>query len=332
MNKIFMFMEKLAKIYNIFIGIPMMVMALLVLGHNGVSNPIIKQILFWCMGIFTIVYVFVLISLFIRRKASKEFIVWPLVFIVSIFVLSFISKPTRTIEIIQLIMIEAYIIYYFMVCIVKGKINVSLMFLLSIIFISLGFYGIYYYTYHGDTTNNSNDLFNALIAVFSAIIGGAITLGGVGWGIRQNNSDRKEDLVLQSKPIFYAASLTERQRKENPPSLLAYQDKSKNNYYTLRSIANTDNSIVIVRKIVINKKEYTPLNNNLMDKGKVYDIMINAKKITEKSIMYLYTEDVLNNQYIFKIKFFKSPRNEEQEHEKYNILSVEECLNNKETI
>lgn len=327
MNKIISWIEKIAKIYNMFIGIPVIAMFFLVLAYNEFDNPIVKKILYWALPLFIIAYVFVIVSLIITKSLSKEFILWPLIFIVSIFVLSFISKPNKTIEIIQIILIEAYIVYYLMVCIVKGKANVSLMFALSILFIVLGLYSIYYYTYNTDTANNKNDLFNALITVFSAIVGGAITLGGVGWGIRQNDKDRKDNLILQAKPIFYSISLNATQRRSNKPLSLAYLDNSKHGCYVLKSIANTDHSIFFIKKIVVDKKEYLPLNNNLVDKGKVYDILINTEKIDENSILYLYTEDSLNNEYVFKMTLFKAV-DCNKEYEKYNVLNVVEVSEN----
>ena len=91
---------------------------------------------------------------------------------------------------------------------------------------------------------------------------------------------------------------------------------------TLKSIVNTDNSIVIVKKITVNDIELIPLNNNVMAKSKAYNLILNVSDLTDKDQIKLYVEDVLRNPYCFTMLLYvhKDKKGEPQ----YGIMRIEE--------
>ena len=197
----------------------------------------------------------------------------------------------------------------------------------------------------------TGDDFNTFVSVYAAVLGGGITLAGVAWTIKDANEDKKKDLILQNKPIMYAHMMNKLVTlKETPIELLfvnfkaiksigvAEESDSSSNLepqsseeqapiktggtVILKSIVNTDNSIVIVKKITVNDIELTPLNNNVMAKSKAYNLILNVSELTDKDQIKLYVEDVLKNLYCFTILLYihKDKKGETQ----YGIMRIEE--------
>ena len=199
----------------------------------------------------------------------------------------------------------------------------------------------------------SCDDFETFISIYAAVLGGGITLAGVAWTIKDTNDDKKRDLILQNKPIIFALFDKKTYNNESPLSLVfldmnnqnvvnkferyfndvdihikSVGEKTQNNlkksvdFVFLKTIVNTDNSIVIVNKIKVGNTELVPLNNNIMEKGKAYNILLSLKKISINSKIKLYVEDVLKNQYCFTI-YIKEILGDEII-KKYGIMKIEE--------
>ena len=196
------------------------------------------------------------------------------------------------------------------------------------------------------------DDFDTFVSVYAAVLGGGITLAGVAWTIKDANDDKKKDLILQNKPIMYAHMMNKLVAlKETPIELLfvdfkaiksmgvAERNDSDSEFetqssddeqtstkaggtVTLKSIVNTDNSIVIVKKITVNDIELIPLNNNVMAKSKAYNLILNVSDLTDKDQIKLYVEDVLRNPYCFTMLLYvhKDKKGEPQ----YGIMRIEE--------
>lgn len=198
----------------------------------------------------------------------------------------------------------------------------------------------------------TGDDFNTFVSVYAAVLGGGITLAGVAWTIKDANEDKKKDLILQNKPIMYAHMMNKLVTlKETPIELLfvdfkaiksmgiaertdsdsEFETQSSDDEQTstkaggtvtLKSIVNTDNSIVIVKKITVNDIELIPLNNNVMAKSKAYNLILNVSDLTDKDQIKLYVEDVLRNSYCFTMLLYvhKDKKGEPQ----YGIMRIEE--------
>ena len=193
-----------------------------------------------------------------------------------------------------------------------------------------------------------------VMTIIAAIYGGLLTLIGVAWTIKDANDEKKKDLILQHKPIIYAHMMNSFVTLKETPIELLFVDlkKIKNigvseeyleechstpedqtskrkqtdaesgGIVTLKSIANTDNSIIIVKKITINDIELTPLNNNVMAKSKAYNLSLHVSNLTDKDQIKLYVEDVLKNPYCFTMLLYihKDKKGETQ----YGIMRIEE--------
>lgn len=194
-----------------------------------------------------------------------------------------------------------------------------------------------------------------VMTIIAAIYGGLLTLVGVAWTIKDANDEKKKDLILQHKPIIYAHMMnsfvtlketpiellfvnlkkiksigaTEEYLEESPSTLENQTAKRKQTdaesggIVTLKSIVNTDNSIIIVKKITVNDIELTPLNNNVMAKSKAYNLSLHVSNLTDKDQIKLYAEDVLKNPYCFTMLLYihKDKKGETQ----YGIMRIEEC-------
>lgn len=201
----------------------------------------------------------------------------------------------------------------------------------------------------------SETAFETFVSVYAAVLGGGITLAGVAWTIKDANDDKKKDLILQNKPILYAHMMNGLVTlKETPIDLLFIdferikqiqaikeleeegisesKDQSTEEKQsagkpietvTLKSLVNTDNSIIIIKKITVNDVELTPLNNNVMAKSKAYNLSLHIPQISDGDKIKLYVEDVLNNPYCFSIMLYihDNKKGEVQ----YGIMRIEEC-------
>lgn len=194
-----------------------------------------------------------------------------------------------------------------------------------------------------------------VMTIIAAIYGGLLTLVGVAWTIKDANDEKKKDLILQHKPIIYAHMMNSFVTLKETPIELLFVDLKKiksigateeyleeghstpedqtskrkqtdaesGGIVTLKSIVNTDNSIIIVKKITINDIELTPLNNNVMAKSKAYNLSLHVSNLTDKDQIKLYAEDVLKNPYCFTMLLYihKDKKGETQ----YGIMRIEEC-------
>lgn len=65
-------------------------------------------------------------------------------------------------------------------------------------FIFFGYIAIFISTYNFD----GNTLFNSLITLFSAVVGGSLTLGGVAWTIKHQKDQKLEEDKEKARPYF----------------------------------------------------------------------------------------------------------------------------------
>ena len=186
--------------------------------------------------------------------------------------------------------------------------------------------------------------FDAFVTVYAAVLGGGITLAGVAWTIKDANDDKKKDLLMQHKPILYAHMMTTIDvLKQTPIELLfvdfkkikevaeiesaskegSDQSKKPLPLIPIKSIVNTDNSIVIIKKIMVNDVELTPLNNNVMAKNKAYNLLLHLTELTDKDKIKLFVEDVLKTPYCFSL--IPYIHKDKKGNDQYEIMRLEEC-------
>lgn len=168
-----------------------------------------------------------------------------------------------------------------------------------------------------------DDKFQVFITVYSCVIGGLLTLGGVAWTIKQTDKHRNEDKILENRPLFYPLALNQKQIKD--PNLLEIafvsNDEKETGCFIMGAIENSDNSNIIVDKLYISNKEYKPLNNSIISKSNKYRILIKTNSVLLDDDIKLIVKDILDNVYTYKLKIFEVIRNGKS---LKNILSIEE--------
>jgi hypothetical protein len=141
--------------------------------------------------------------------------------------------------------------------------------------------------------------FEIFITIYSCVIGGLLTLGGVASTIKQADKQRNEDKILENKPLFYPIALSQRQLSQSNVLEIVFVGKEDKNVdcVIMGVIENSDNSIVVIDKLIINDNEYKPINHAIISKSNRYKILIKTNNGLINDDIRLVVKDVLNNQY-----------------------------------
>lgn len=166
---------------------------------------------------------------------------------------------------------------------------------------------------------NSN-LQNVIISVYSAVIGGGLTLVGVIITIKRQEKENKEQDRLRYYPYFniymnmgkkidfdncYLIDAAVKEIKEEDIYKTTIKDNEMIYHMDTLVFQNSDHSSFVIDKITINDK---PLykKQKLVLKNEKFDIANTNYFISEKDKLpeiKLYISDMLKNNYIFKIDF-----------------------------
>ncbi len=331
-NKIsvrFNFFKKLdlfsEKIYFYFV-IPFLILILLVYLEEKFKHTDLNFLLKIIIGIiFTIWVVMVLVS--ILRKTTKIGIIWPLVVSFVFFVYAYFiiyngnSSYGNVFYHIGIFFMEVYILYsiFYNVFCLKNKLSIVI--LLCVLFVVIGYMAIFSSSYNV----GNNTIFNSLITVFSAIIGGGLTLGGVAWTITHEKELRKYDEKLKIKPVIfvknssYSVYLSDRfsdQDKVNKKTkrvngtknlgTLKKAVKQKKNYiFSPAYIVNSDYSYVAIRGFRINDDYHIYDIGQVINKNEEIILIDEYCFSYNKKISYvsLILQDVQNNFYEMEVNY-----------------------------
>ncbi len=198
---------------------------------------------------------------------------------------------------------------------------ISLVFVGALILISFPFYVRWWGL-------NSDD-FNAFVSVYSALVGGGITLTGVAWTIRKGDSDRKADLLRIEQ------ERKEEERKIHVPYLkvvvgvqpfeavnchimqiLDFDDehaiaKLENNiFYTIMIdnfiIKNVSSHNILLRGVILDDEFYQFDNQQLLESNNVCQVQTtrNSEIAFAKPLrkLLIYVEDIIGNAYTVSCK------------------------------
>ena len=163
----------------------------------------------------------------------------------------------------------------------------------------------------------NDNLQNIIIPVISAVYGGLLTLVGVAWTIKSNNTDRKADLARienerrneekkKAQPIFIHEVLFDSAIKHGEYICALGNESDKSKVWTVAKFINSDNSNFIIKGAYINNKWYeASINNFIIKHQKFYlvfmsDFVINNDKTT---LAVLNVEDILgiNHYYLMSL-------------------------------
>ena len=166
---------------------------------------------------------------------------------------------------------------------------------------------------------SDNVLQNILITIYSAVVGGSLTLIGVLISIKNQEKIRQEDQKLLYKPNFTFETIDDLENVEHnvymkkiEKSVLANGKKDKKllpneRYYRLKNfkLINTDHSNFVIEKFEVNNKNM--LDNHVLIKKqekvifKGNILLINDDKTIPNFKIYL--KDFLENHYICNLSF-----------------------------
>lgn len=140
-------------------------------------------------------------------------------------------------------------------------------------------------------------------AVASAFLGGALTLVGVAWTIRQSNSDKKEEEKKKAKPYFIINVMLSSPLihsgdriciNDTPPGIKKYEANCE--------IQNSNQSIFTIKRVFNDDKWEEMLGNNVVLPSMTITLSITCDKILGK---YLEVEDIFGNLYYYEFKILK---------------------------
>lgn len=178
--------------------------------------------------------------------------------------------------------------------------------------ITLGFYAIYRIFYY-DTT-----LFSNISSLYAALCGGLLTLGGVAWTIKNQETNRKKENLLKNKPYLYLTKQKKDVRDFNIAFCNQQNIKLVNNdeicditkekekgkdFYIINSIyiENSNNSNILIKGIKVNNNFFKIDGMNYIQKQEIFCINKIQYLYLDYITMELIVSDIENNEYTYQI-------------------------------
>lgn len=170
------------------------------------------------------------------------------------------------------------------------------------------------YVFFWNKNGVEQSLFSAIMSIYAAVLGGAITLGGVAWTIRRQDEIRKEEEKKKHKPFILQISdidediqgiaIEIKKLKNFNENFNNYQ---KNNKYRLPDLLlkNTSSADCLLCGIKINSAIYDLETKSYIEKEKIFRIAFNPNILTideELKHLSIIVEDILGNRYKFPCK------------------------------
>lgn len=293
--------EKFIDKFNNYFGIPLILFVLLTCISINVKNEIFGTVINYIISIIFICYTVFIVALIWNKLIKQKFMISMLitssVLLVLSYILSFanVLNTSNVLFIVGVIFLELYLLCIIVnSCFYKTN-NIGTIITFSLIFIVLGFITIYLSCYN----ESNNDLFNALISIFAALIGGAVTLVGVAWTINNNKVEKKQEEIEKARPYFTFNIV--HHKPENIDGLkICFPEDLELNYDcdTYGEIENSKHSVVILKRLYHDNKWFDlQCNNTLIHSGR---LILNFK-FTNPNDIYLEVSDVIGNVYYYRI-------------------------------
>lgn len=186
----------------------------------------------------------------------------------------------------------------------KGYSEVLYLIIICALTIFLTVYAIYTCCWVVDS--QSQPLFSAITGIYAALIGGALTLGGVAWTIKKADNDRKEENRGKARPFFGIIDTDNYKSEVSQRLEIGFRPKEFNklNYYKEINIENSDKVPFFIEKFVIGEREYYPDSTLLISKGMMCALVIYEEddKKTNTNKFYLYLTDINYEQRKYEIE------------------------------
>ena len=328
-NKKFSFLSKLhlssSTIYLYFI-FPSMIMLLLVYMEEKLKYSEFDFTMKIIVAIaFTIWIALLLVN--VLKKYTKFKIFWPLVVSIVFFIYSFAlsygdkSSYSNVFYCLAILFMEVHILYLIFYNVFYLKNKLSSVIFLCVMFVIIGYITIIFSSYGKD----NNTIFNSLINIFSAIVGGGLTLGGVAWTIIHEKESRKYEEKLKIKPVIFIkdssvtsylsdqlsnhADVVKKSKRVTGIKNLGTLKKAKktNGSYLVSHIyiVNSDYSYVAIRGFRINDDYHIYDIGQLINKNEEIILLDEYDFTYNKKINYvsLILQDIQNNFYEMEVNY-----------------------------
>lgn len=177
-------------------------------------------------------------------------------------------------------------------------------------------FAIYLFTWNKKGDSNQT-LFSSAMGIYAAVLGGAITLGGVAWTIRKAGEDRKAEDRKKYRPIVNFYGILEEKRingkfldgtafKETPNNPFIESENTVATY-TLNNLigVNTDFAQFYISGVIINGALFYSNIKLYVNKNEFFGFNTDTIIYTQKEIKHfaLIVQDLLGNEYKLPTKF-----------------------------
>lgn len=290
--------ENFVEKFNYLFTFPLLILFLFVSWYNDLDNENLKTILSLIITTGFIVYL-VIAARMLGKKIFKTGILWPFivsfVLLIMSLVMSFAEDDnlSNLISVIGVLFFELFSLYVVINNCFSKNTNINKVLLFSSVFVILGYVTIYESTYNVD----NNNLFNSLISVFSALIGGGITLAGVAWTIKHEKEEKRKEEIEKAKPYF-TFNMLYNEPKNITGLKICVPENLDLNYVcdTYAEIENSNQSVVILNRIYHDGKwGNLEANNMLVHGGK---LLLNFRFDNPNNII-LEVKDVFDNLFYY---------------------------------
>lgn len=146
---------------------------------------------------------------------------------------------------------------------------------------------------------NDSD-FNTFVQVYSCVVGGLLTLGGVAWTIRKSDRDRKEEEIKKAKPLFdFSPILDEPIVVSGSKNCFPVDNEKGYIFDTNLLIDNSEHSSFKLKRIFHDQKWFELTANTMVLPNKK---LVLSFKFNEPLDIILEVEDALGNLYYYKME------------------------------
>lgn len=142
-----------------------------------------------------------------------------------------------------------------------------------------------------------------VLTIAAALYGGILTLVGVAWTIKKTDEDKKETQQLTLKPWLFLVKgyMTKEEKSKIQKYIFSISGTEQNSPLSLCILKNTDNGIAILRELSTRQYRYIPVGDAIVDKNSVFNLYVSFEEDDKKENLRLMVEDVLGNQYTYKL-------------------------------
>ena len=230
---------------------------------------------------------------------------------------SYMPIPSYLINILLVITFLIWMASIIKNCLIIQNANKNAMSYLAVFFEILFTLGLGFFTLYRIFAYDPN-IFTNVITLYASLCGGGLTLGGVAWTIKNQETTKQKENKMAFKPFVNISNKTNK-------SLLFSIDENQNKSIDFKShneiidikkelgfdfykiddiyIKNSNNSNIIVDKIIINENVINISCYNFIEKGQVFHIKLLNYIYAKEFNMVISILDTIGNEYLFQLFF-----------------------------